>query len=301
MIGALVCYSFALAVALRLFLNDTILSQPWLLSVLIILGTIAVALLAIVFAVVTSRAAITVVILAFVALILLLSRLGIGAIAGSALLAFCFLNARASLRQEIGNRIYYRTAPIFRSGSKMILIGFIVAGIGVIYPFLLEKVKDKQVTIRPIVIEPFFKPVEPFIAQIIPGYSSGQTINNLLESQLASSADNRIPDELRDQQRDVARQRLEQQLNQKLSGHETLPEVAARTASRQVTIFIQRYPLLSTLVLLVFLFFTFNILVPLLIWPVILVISAFVWLFIKVGLFHRVLTLVEVERLQLIR
>lgn len=301
-IGIVVCvllYNAAAVVGTGLLIRQAF-AQPQLLLGLagIIVGEVA--LLAFAMAFLTSPWALMVSIIAPPIMFSVVGQLHWGAIAGGVVLGLLLLNARYSLSHELNDRLHYRTMSIFRSPTRAILAGIVLASIGLTYPIMIERVQSGQINIDPILFEPLFRPLAPLIANLIPGYTSDQTVDELIAQQIENSSGQDGSNEIRRQQQLLIRQQLAQRSNQQLTGRETIAEVTAYMVGNYVGGVANRYPVVAATLILVVIFLAFGALIPLLVWPIILVVSLLVMIAQSVKLLHKVAHTTTIERLQLV-
>jgi hypothetical protein len=275
-------------------------TQPQVLFVLVGVVVGEVTLLAFALAFMASPWALMAIIIAPPLMFSAVGQLHWGAIAGGVVLGLLLLNARYSLVNELGDRLHYRTIPIFRSSCRGVLAGVVLASIGLSYPIMIERVRSGEINIEPILFEPLFRPLGPLVANLIPGYTSDQTLDELIAQQVKNSSGADGSSEIRRQQQLLIRQQLAQRTNQQLTGRETIAEVTAYTVGNYIGGMANRYPVVAASLNLIIIFLAFGALVPLLVWPILLVMSALVAVAQAGGLLHKVAHTTTIERLQLI-
>lgn len=198
------------------------------------------------------------------------------ALAGAGLLAIVTLIAAVTTRDHLDDYVRLQPRRAFWTGSQLVAIGTIAALAGLYFPVLANQLQAGDVQLQERTVEPFLRPLAPVFENLLPNSTQGHAFNQVLNSTLAQP----LPPA------------IQQELNRRLSEAANRPSnITALTTqwlNNQLSQFATESPLLVSLVILVPIFFTSWFLSPVLLWPVVMVITGLLWLF-------RRLYLVQIE------
>lgn len=128
------------------------------------------------------------------AVLLVIFSLSIPALGAAILLLLLITAARRSLQREINDRIHYRARTIFSGGIRLLLVGLLVAAIGLAWPKLNTEIAAARVNISPQYIEPFARsltaavpgPAASLVNPIEVSVLAAQTINQYIQNLISS-------------------------------------------------------------------------------------------------------------------
>lgn len=254
----------------------------------------------IVLALATHWASVAVSIVVPVVSIVLWGRFSIGALGGALLFLIPLLLARATLRRDIADRVVFRPSVVFGRGVRLVLIGVVMGVAGLALPILERVVAQERVHIRPETVAFVLKPLEPTIAQLVPGLSSQATLNQVIEQQLEQQTGQQLSDLTPGERAELTHQ-LSEHFGQTtpLTGNETLTHLVTNRLNSWIETVTRSSPLTVALVLIVLAVVTVRTFIPLITWAVVRLLAVVVWGMRRVGLLHLEETMTTMERLRI--
>lgn len=222
----------------------------------------------------------------------------VAALAGAALLMVFLATAKQLIRREVGTRVRYSTSQIFFAGSRLTLLGLVMAMAGLFLPHLSESIFAERIAVPEEYVSWAVRPLDPFIARLFPGFNQAQTVDELIDAQLAQQlpAGTVVPEG----QRAALRAELARQLGAgALAGNETFSQLAAERFNAAMRDIAQRSPFVLALAFIIIMLLAFKALLPFLAWPVIGGLAILMLLARVIGLTYLVRTEATVERITL--
>ncbi len=230
----------------------------------------------------------------------LVGRASLPAFIGAAILLLTTFLARSIIAREINSRVNFNTRVIFRDGVKVLILGLAVSLLALSFPLLRSSAEQGALTIPMPYVEAIVNPLTPALARYLPGYERGNTINDIIDAQIAKQAADLpagfvVPPE----QRETIRADLSKQLGISIRGDETMPVLVTRYVNQYVKSLAKGDGLLVVIVLLVAALLALRAIIPILAWPVLAVIAALLYLSQRIGLISVIRTQVTIERMRL--
>lgn len=233
-------------------------------------------------------------------LLVLLSRLNPVVIGGAVLLSIFTLLASRTLIREEQNRLYYRTTHLFGGAARLLTLGTLIAVTSLAWPVLEDSVKNARFEISERQVAPLLKPIEPIIGDFFPGYSSGASIDELIDASVAEEKKNLPPGASIDPAQEARiRQDIKDRLGENITGREGLAAVVAGKINRQINTMATQNPVQASLILAILAFLTLRALLPFIVWPTLILVAALVQLVIHSQLGRIETQEVVMERLRL--
>lgn len=217
---------------------------------------------------------------------------------GAMLLMIFLATARQFIMREVNTRVRYSTSQIFFMGSRLTLLGLMVAVAGLFLPYLSQSIFEDRLAIPEEYIAVAARPLDPLVSRLFPGFSQTSTVDDLLDSQLAQQLPpgTVIPEG----QRVALRAELARQLGaSSLTGRETFSQIAAQRLNAALKDLAQRSPFVLALAFVIILFLTLKALLPLLAWPVIGGLALLMLVARLIGLIYVARTEATIERVTL--
>lgn len=189
-------------------------------------------------------------------------------IGGALLLAVFTLLAQRTLLREEQNRLQYKTTQFFSSATRLLALGLMIMLTCLAWPVLTDSVKNTRFVISDQQVGPLLRPLEPIIRDFFPGYSSGASIDELIDATLAEERKKLPPgtviDPLQEQQ---VRADMRARLGANLKGNESLATIVADRVNGSVNTLAAQNPVQASLILAVLALLTLRALLPLVVWP----------------------------------
>lgn len=276
-----ICVYVGSIVTIFTLLARHLADQIWLIILASLLGMVAVALLGIALALVRHTSSLALLFLCPIVAVIIISRAHPTAIAGAIFLGLSLWLARNSLRQEITDRIRYQTKAVFWFGSWYLLLGVLLAGLGIAYPIVLQKTQTNRLKLESRQLETVLVPVEPVLENTFPGYNLHQTIDQLAMQKIEASSEARLSNQ-----------------PTVIISSETLPQLLARTTNQTINRLLDQHAQLVALIIIVTLFLALPAIIPLLRWLVLPLIAVLVWLLKRVEVIYLVRTPELADHLQ---
>lgn len=270
------------------------------LIVLLILVVSEVALLALTITLTTHPLARAATMLGPSLILLLTQRFALYAIIGSALLLVTILLSQWQFRDGTENRIRYRVRDVFWAGSKLVMLGWLLALISLSFPTISQRVESGRLLVTSNRLERTISPSSSLLSQVFPGLSLDKTLNEMIQQQISKEIGAVPPnDSIVKAQQEVVLRQLSEQFALPLIGQETILDIAAGVVNKQIQRVSAFNPGLTAIILLVLLFLLLRVFIGVLLWPVMLVLTAFVWIGKRLGLIMLVEQPVLAQRLSL--
>jgi len=232
--------------------------------------------------------------------LLTISGLSLGSALGSLLLAGIIALAQHLIHQEMNSRVKFTVRVIFRSGTRLLLLGLVIALITLAQPLFNDSSKTSSILVKEQYIAAAIRPLAPLISRYIPGYTNETTVDQIINTQLASQAQNLPPGfVLPPDQRDQARAELSRQFGTELTGQETLPGIVTTFINRYIQGIAGQSSLAVAIATVAVTLIIFRLLVPFLVWPAIGLIVIIVDVAKRISLVSLIKNQVTVDRLHL--
>jgi len=201
-----------------------------------------------------------------IALVLLSSAVGrfeISALIGAVVLLVSILGATRVIIDETQNRITYGTRVVYRAGLKFIVIGFMAVMLSYLFPIIVNYINHNDQLVTSAQVEPFIRPVQPLVNQILPTYQPQPGIQT------------------------------------SLIGQDTVASLVAGILNRYVGTATHDYPLFFAALVVLILYMSIYAFIPFLVWPALAVMALLMWLLRVTGVVTTVTESIPVERLRL--
>lgn len=231
-------------------------------------------------------------------LIYLISRLRLDALIGSVVVFAILIGVQRRLSWELSSRVNVHVIPVFSGATRLTIYALLVSLITLTVPALAESFDNNRIAIPPQYIATVISPMESVIKGMLPGYSSGSTIDEMIDEQLRAQAPNATPAELA-AGRALIRPEFSRRFGVNVTGRETLPDILAGTINKYLRQLAQDNRLIAIGFLIALTFLTVRVFVPLLVWPALFLINIFLRLSEQIGLITILKTQVTVERISL--
>lgn len=299
MIVAVFFYSLIFFSAASVYLKTFTLDRPLITIILVLLAAVWAALLAVSLALASQPGTSSGLILSVAAALIiagLLVRAYIPATVAALVVILSLTLARQWLRREIVNRIVFNVRHIFTHGTRVIIIGLIVALAALAWPYVTsEVVVVHNIGIPEEQVEALLRPMAPVIANFLPGYHPDAVIDEIIQNQI----EQRFPGlEISPAQIIEARQDFAKTFGRPLlTGRETVAHLVAGLINQQLRGLAQKSPWLLAVIVLAVVVLVFRALAPFVVWPVLFVISGLVTFYRRIGLVFLSRSQATIERL----
>ncbi len=224
----------------------------------------------------------------------------IGVVGAAVILILILLTARARSKQEITNRIKYKTIQVFNLSTRLIFIGLIVCIAGLYMPAINSAFSSEEIVIPTQPIQIALKPFEQLLQNSIPNYSSKATIDQLMQGQLEQQLEGLPPGTvITPEQKEAALRDISKQIGQELSGKESITEVITNTINIQINKLAKQSPLVATLSAILIIILVARFISSLFVWPLLGIISLIIFIARKAGFIQIISSEEPTERLWL--
>ena len=201
---------------------------------------------------------------------------------------------------EVAMRVRYTTSGVFGRTIKGVIMGVLIVVVLFLAPVWTKAFSQNGVQVPPQYMAVVLAPAEPLIANAIPGYQPGDSIDKIISARLnelikETPGATTVPPGLLEQ----TRAELSKNLGVPLSGRETIPVVASNIINSYISALAKESGLTFAIISIVIAFFVLRGLVPLLAWPTLGMISVIIYFSIRIGLIAVYNTQVTIERYQL--
>lgn len=222
------------------------------------------------------------------------------AIGGALFLAIFTVLAQRTLLREEQNRLYFRTTHFFASATRLLALGLMIMLTSLAWPVLTDSVKSTRFVISDQQVAPFLRPLEPMIRDFFPGYSSGASIDELIDATLAEEKKKLPPGVAIDpRQEQQIRADMSARLGVSLKGNESLATLVADRINGYVNTLATQNPVQASVILAVLVFLTLRALLPLAVWPTLGLVALLVKIAVSSHLASITTQEVMMERLRL--
>lgn len=226
-----------------------------------------------------------------------MTQVFIPAIMAALIMAVALGISRLILRREMMNRVFFHVRHVFTHGARSITLGLIVAIAALAWPYVTkELIAPDKIGIPEEQIARLLRPVEPLLRNIIPGFQSTLTIDQIIAQQIGQEAATKLsPADL-----DLLRQEFGSRLNlgrNTLTGVETSATLVTNTVNLQLRALAERSPWLLTFIILLIIILAAHAIVPFIVWPILGLISGIVALLRQVGMIYLARSQATIERL----
>lgn len=234
-------------------------------------------------------------------LLIILGKFTLDAMIGAILVVLLLLVLQRKVSWEVNNHIRFRITGVLYESARLGLYTLLVVVITLSLPNIIKTFKNDQDVIPAKYVTAVSQPLEPIIARWLPGYKTDSTIDGMINSQLERQAGGIIPvtNPLVAAQKAEIRNQLGRQFGVALTGRETVSDITSRVINGYIFKLTQQNHYLTVGVVIIVTFVAMRVLVPILIWPILLVIKGFFYLANRIGLISFVKTTVEAERFTL--
>lgn len=233
-------------------------------------------------------------------LVVIVGRAHVGALGAALLFVLPLASAQRHLAREIQNRVRYHTAQIFSAGTRLVLIGLIIAIAGLLSAPLSRNFQANGLQVPQQFVELALAPAAGVINNFLPGYAADRTVDQLLASKLQAEADSLSsdftipPGDLDSLHRDLARS-----YGLPISGQETLPVLVTAYINQSLTGLTQSAPLLAALLTIAVFLLVARLVIPIVLWPTLAIVSLIIHLAQRANFIYIITSQETVERLQL--
>lgn len=284
-----------LAAGVSLFLNN-----PYLVAAFLVSSFVWAALTVLALGLATGKISRLALTLGIPLLVVIAGRAHVGALGAALLFVLPLASAQRHLIREIQNRVSYHTTQIFSAGTRLVLIGLIIAMAGLLSAPLSRKFRADGFQVPQQFIELALEPATAVINNFLPGYAADRTIDQLLKSKLQAEADSLPPDTaIPPGELDSLHRNLTRSYGLPVSGQETLPTLVTAYVNKSLTNLTQSAPLLAALLTIAAFLLVARLIIPILLWPTLGVISLLVYLAQRANFVYLLTSQETVERLQL--
>lgn len=173
----------------------------------------------------------------------------LGAIGGAILLVLVLTVAQRTFTRESTNRLLFRTRDVFTLGTRLVIIGVILAAAGLALPVIETSLAKEGLKISRDQTAIALRPIEPLLEQLVSGVSATDDIESLSTTQAPSITVSQLG----------------------------LVDIVTDSINTTLTRLSQQYPLLIAGMLIILAFLTLRAFVPLIAWLVIVVIMTLLW------------------------
>jgi hypothetical protein len=261
-VGVVTLYTVLFFLAFGLLIGPGMTNQI-LLVLLLVLALVEVALLAFSFSLVSIKNKGALLVVVPFLMTVLIGGFGVHALVGAALLLAGLSTGAHTISGTIKNRIAFKTPDIFMLGSRYITLGLLSALIALLFPLLLSAAEGAQVESKHLV--PLLRPLEPALGQLTGGYRISQRIDD-------------INPQLDRQQRDALHQQLSQQYGTQVTGQESILDLVAAQFNQVLRTLTRNQRIIFILTAIILFYTAVRIFIPLLLWPIMGLILATIWL-----------------------
>lgn len=234
-------------------------------------------------------------------LLIILGKFTLDAMIGATLVVLLLLVLQHKVSWEVNNHIRFRITSVLYESVRLGLYILLVVVITLSLPSVIQGFKNDQDVIPAKYIAAVSQPLEPVISRWLPEYKTNSTVDDMINVQLDRQAGGIIPvtNPLLAAQKAEIRNQLGRQFGVTLTGRETVSDVTSRVVNRYIFKLTQQNHYLTVGVVIIATFIATRVVVPILIWPVLLVIRMFFYLANRIGLISIIKTTVEAERFTL--
>lgn len=222
----------------------------------------------------------------------------LGSIGGAALTLLGAMAARHALQRDKENRIVHRVREVFSSGSRMLVIAFLLGAAGLSLPYLQDSIKENEIKLSSQQKSIVLKSLTPLLQDISPNnIDPSSTMDDLINQQIEDQGLD--PTQITNNQRAQLLQSLSTQMGAELTGQETFTELVTQRINNAIQNITQANPLIVALTLIILAFLTVRSVVPVAVWILLPLLSLVIWLSQRTGLLARQKVTVETDHLTL--
>jgi hypothetical protein len=227
-------------------------------------------------------------------------------VAIGAIVVFVILIAvQRRLSWELNSRVNVHVIPVFSVATRHVIVALLISLITLSLPTLAQSFDRNQISIPPKTVATLISPFEGVIQNLLPGYTTGSTIDQMIDRQLRNQlssipgAEAVVPAELLSSQRATIRQEFSKQFGMPITGQETLADVLANIVNKYLRQMAAENRFVAIGFIIALTLVTVRIAVPVLVWPALFLIRIILRLSEQIGLITILRTQVTVERMSL--
>lgn len=234
-------------------------------------------------------------------LLIILGKFTLDAIIGAILVVLLLLALQRKVSWEVNNHINFRVIRVLYESVRLGLYILLVVVITLSLPSIIKTFKNDQDVIPAKYIAAVSQPLEPVISRWLPGYKTDSTVDDMINFQLERQSGGLISanNPVVAAQKAEVRTQLGRQFGVTLTGRETVSDITSRVVNGYIFRLSQQNHYLAVGLVIIATFIAMRVVVPILIWPVLLVIKGFFYLANRIGLISIIKTTVEAERFTL--
>lgn len=249
---------------------------------------------------ITTRAGTNYLLALLPALVVLLAGFSVASIVGAIMVVLMLFAAQKRLQMEIQTRVKANVTPIFYGATKLIAWAGLLALISLAFPQVSKDFSDDQIAIPEKYIASAVKPIEPLVANFLPGYQPGSTVDGLVDAQLASQQAELPPGAVfpPDAHSTLLRE-FSKSIGQDLTGRETMATIVTNVINNFLRNLTQQSNIVFSLLLIGISLLAVRAIIPFLVWPAMLLIMGIIKLSTQTGLIGIVKTQITVDRMTL--
>lgn len=280
--------------------TDIIVNNPIVLMLLILAVPLWLSCLAIALTLVSNYSAALLIILIPIILVGL-GMLRIEIVAAAVLITALLVSARFIFVRELKSRIEIKTHYVFYSGTKLLVLAFIIVITGISMPYITQSIMADEAVIPESTVKLLLKPYEPFIAKSMPGGSLDVSIDQVVEQQMQQQYPGN-PEEAARQKDIVGKQLTEQlsnQFEQDISPSQDISSIVTSVLNKQIYSLTSKYPIMTPIAIFVLVVLVSRLVVPIISIFLLFVIASLVSLARKAKLINLLSVSKSVEYLEL--
>jgi len=295
---SLVAFMTIVSAALFWFLTSPIvpLYHPAVLIILLFVVAAWLACLAVTLAF-TSGINSTVTMITLTLLLIIFGRANLYILGAAVIFVALLAIARFFIKRDLNSYIRYRTKQSFYAGVKNLLMATVVLAAGISAPHVAQGLATDNLILPEETVRLLIRPFEPYWQQNLPGYSSGMTVDELIDSQLQDELTG-SPQQVA-LQKEFIQQQLSQQLGAPVGGEQDMAAIVTSVINDRLKNVAQSNPLITIILFFSLIILVSRIFLPLLAIPILSLIAIIIYLAKKAHLIKQISVSQPVDRLQL--
>lgn len=267
-----------------------------LLAILLVLSAVT----ALALSLIHSRVTRIVFMLALLVIIVAVGQFKVNAMVGAVIFLVSMAGAARVISDEIDNRIEFGVRVVYRAGVRLLVIGFVIVGLSYLFPLIVTYINTNEALVKAEEVDPFIKPVEPLLTQVMPSYKAEQNVDDLIDARLAEE-EKKLPAgmTLPSNARDLVKAELAKSTGTTLTGKETMSTIVAGIINKYIGPTTHEYPHFFAGLVIFLLYITVYPFVSLLAWPTLAVIAVLLALLRSARVVEIKTDSIQVQRLTL--
>ena len=292
-------YSALFFLGFQLVVNRISSWSPFLVVVISIGALVWCALMACATSFVVNRSGSSVIVAALPALLLLfLGFLRLDSLIGASVVFLVLMGVQRKISWELNTRVNVHVIPVYYSAVRYVVFALLISLITLSIPSLLTSFDNNSIAVPADTFKLIIRPFESVIAGYLPGYTTDSTIDEIITRQLKSQYPDLSAPEI-NLAKPAVRQEFAKQFGTQLSGRETLADISAGWINKRLRQMAGDNRQVAVVFVIGVTFVAVRIIVPIIIWPVLFLVSIILRLSEQIGLITILRTQVTVERMSL--